>query len=40
MESTGRPSQIHITEATYKFLEDKYISEPGEDYEGKARNAI
>lgn len=34
MESTGRPGQIHITEATYKFLEEKYISDEGEDYEG------
>lgn len=35
MESSGRPGQIHITEATYNFLEDKYIAEPGEDYEGE-----
>lgn len=34
MESTGRPGQIHITEKTFSFLEDKYISEVGEHYEG------
>lgn len=34
MESTGRPGQIHITAQTYSFLEDKYISEAGEDFEG------
>lgn len=34
MESTGRPGQIHVSEKTYKFLENKYISEPGEEVEG------
>ncbi|XP_031634032.1 adenylate cyclase type 9 [Contarinia nasturtii] len=34
MESTGRPGQIHISEKTYAFLENKYISEPGEEVEG------
>lgn len=37
MESTGRPGQIHITEETYNFLEDKYITEDGEDVEGNDR---
>lgn len=35
MESTGKPSQIHVSEKTYKFLGNKYISEPGEEVEGK-----
>lgn len=35
MESTGRPGQIHISEKTHGFLENKYIVEPGEDVEGK-----
>lgn len=34
MESTGRPGQIHISEKTLGFLENKYIVEPGEDVEG------
>lgn len=35
MESTGRAGQIHVSEKTYKFVENKYISEPGEEVEGK-----
>lgn len=35
MESTGRPGQIHISEKTHGFLENKYIAEPGEEVEGK-----
>lgn len=34
MESTGRAGQIHVSEKTFSFLEDKYISEVGEEYEG------
>lgn len=34
MESTGRPGQIHISEKTYSFLENKYVAEPGEEVEG------
>lgn len=35
MESTGRPGQIHVSERTYGFLENKYITEPGQEVEGK-----
>lgn len=38
MESTGRAGQIHVSEKTYKFLENKYISEPGEEVEGIFKN--
>lgn len=34
MESTGKAGQIHVSEKTFGFLEDKYISEDGEDVEG------
>lgn len=34
MESTGRPGHIHVTQDTFNFLEDKYISENGEEVEG------
>lgn len=36
MESTGRAGQIHVSEKTYGFLENKYIAEPGEEIDGKA----
>lgn len=35
MESTGKPGHIHITQETFNFLENKYVSEPGEEFEGK-----
>ena len=35
MESTGRPGMVHISEACYDLLKDKYEVEPGEDVEGK-----
>lgn len=35
MESTGRPGQIHVSERTYGFLENKYVAEAGEEVEGK-----
>lgn len=37
MESTGKPGQIHVSEKTFGFLEDQYVSEPGEDVEGKTK---
>lgn len=35
MESTGKPGHIHITQETFNFLENKYVSEPGEEFEGE-----
>ena len=35
MESTGRPGMVHISEACYDLLKDKYEVEPGDDVEGK-----
>lgn len=35
MESTGRPGQIHVSEKTYSFIENKYLSEPGNEVEGE-----
>lgn len=35
MESTGKPGQVHVSEETFSFLDDEYVSEPGEDVEGK-----
>uniref|UniRef100_A0A1Y1K270 adenylate cyclase n=1 Tax=Photinus pyralis TaxID=7054 RepID=A0A1Y1K270_PHOPY len=33
MESTGKPGMVHISEKTYEFLEDMYITEDGQsDY--------
>lgn len=37
MESTGKPGQVHVSEKTFGFLEDQYVSEPGEDVEGNAK---
>uniref|UniRef100_A0A146LLR0 Adenylate cyclase type 9 n=3 Tax=Lygus hesperus TaxID=30085 RepID=A0A146LLR0_LYGHE len=34
MESSGRPGQVHISEATRRFLGDLYILEKGEEYHG------
>ncbi|PVD34887.1 hypothetical protein C0Q70_06168 [Pomacea canaliculata] len=31
MESTGKPGMVHISEASYKLLKDKYEVEEGED---------
>lgn len=36
MESTGLPGRVHISEDTYKHLEGKFRTEPGEKYSGKA----
>nr|KAG5698825.1 hypothetical protein BaRGS_019677 [Batillaria attramentaria] len=36
MESTGRPGMVHISEASYELLKDKYEVEEGEDVEGIA----
>ncbi|KAL8623545.1 hypothetical protein ACOMHN_051155 [Nucella lapillus] len=33
MESTGRPGMVHISEASYDLLKDKYEVEDGEDVE-------
>lgn len=35
MESTGLPGRVHISEDTYKHLEGKFRTEPGEKYSGK-----
>ncbi|KAJ9594382.1 hypothetical protein L9F63_014172, partial [Diploptera punctata] len=34
MESTGKPGQVHISEATRSFLEDMYLLEDGEIVQG------
>ena len=34
MESDGKPGTVHISNSTYKFLEDEYEVEPGDDVEG------
>ncbi|MPC47128.1 hypothetical protein E2C01_040863 [Portunus trituberculatus] len=35
MESTGQPGQVHVSEATYKFLpEDTYITTEGSEHKG------
>ncbi|XP_076446412.1 adenylate cyclase type 9-like isoform X2 [Babylonia areolata] len=38
MESTGRPGKVHISEASYEQLHDKYLVEPGEDVEDLRSN--
>ena len=35
MESTGRPGMVHISQASYDLLKDKYDVEEGEDVEGR-----
>lgn len=35
MESEGKPGMVHISEPTYKFVENDYEVESGEDVEGK-----
>jgi adenylate cyclase 9 len=35
MESSGKPGMVHISEATYSYLKDKYEVEEGEEVEGK-----
>ncbi|KAK2181022.1 hypothetical protein NP493_415g03014 [Ridgeia piscesae] len=34
MESDGKPGMVHISNGTYKFIEDEYEVEPGNDVEG------
>ncbi|KAK9508596.1 hypothetical protein O3M35_006123 [Rhynocoris fuscipes] len=34
MESSGKPGRVHISQTTAKFLNDLYILEPGELYNG------
>ena len=34
MESTGRPGQVHLSEATRQFLGDQYVLEEGDVYQG------
>ena len=34
MESTGKASQVHITEKTFAFLDDIYVVEEGDIYQG------
>lgn len=36
MESSGRPGWVHISEDTFKKLDGKFNTEPGEKYSGKA----
>lgn len=38
MESSGRPGQVHISEATRTFLGDSYILEEGEQVFGMSIN--
>ncbi|CAF1003008.1 unnamed protein product, partial [Didymodactylos carnosus] len=33
MESSGKPGYVHLTESTYKLLENNYNAEPGEPYQ-------
>ena len=40
MESTGRPGMVHISEASYELLKDKYEVEEGEDVEGKSMPCV
>ena len=35
MESDGKPGMVHISNGTYKFIEDEYEVEPGNDVEGE-----
>ncbi len=36
MESTGKPSQVHVTQATFSLLDGTiYVVEDGQDYHGK-----
>ena len=35
MESDGKPGKVHISDCTYKLIEDEYEVEPGDDVEGK-----
>lgn len=34
MESTGRPGQVHLSQATRQFLGDQYLLEEGDVYQG------
>ena len=34
MESSGKPGMVHISEATYSFLEEEYYVQKAEDLEG------
>lgn len=36
MESSGLPGRVHISEDTYKQVQDKFRTEPAEKYSGKA----
>lgn len=35
MESTGKPSQVHITHNTFQLLDDIYVVEEGQPYQGR-----
>jgi len=35
MESTGKPGQVHVSEATCKFLDDMYALEDGQVVQGR-----
>ena len=39
MESTGKPSQVHVTEKTFALLDDIYVVEDGDVYQGTTFNA-
>ena len=36
MESTGKPSQVHVTHSTYVLLDDIYVVEEGSPYHGNS----
>lgn len=39
MESTGRPGQVHVSEATYRFLpEEVYVTTEGPEHKGTVRS--
>lgn len=40
MESSGRPGQVHISEATRTFLGDAFILEEGEQVFGMSINLL